>query len=249
MKDAIESLVRSGGDDNRLVLQGRGGYLVVCGVKGAASVTTYAASGRLLTGDRKLSTDAQQQLYDAGFRRRVQADPFGRSSPLTADTDAERLAAELATLAERLYGEQRSTRVLLGDAPQIENPTVLGAMTHLSKARSMPARFGLYSTLVRAELLLMVESGGPKWQPGAPLRPVTVEQLSERPVFVVFTDWATAKRYDARGPRCTQVGGAALFPALKALRPALLRINPRGQIGGELYGHEVDTISDKITGR
>jgi hypothetical protein len=109
-------------------------------------------------------------------------------------------------------------------------------MRKLSKVRSHEARIALYQELVNARLILAVDNGQPR----------QLETIGDWPVFGVFTDDESVRHFDPRGTPTQVRYGYQLFPQLITARAGILKINPDGMVGGELYRNELQTLADAV---
>lgn len=240
---ALRRLVDDGGDGNRLLLEADTGYLIVHGRRGDLEVEVEAAAGRHVPGGGQLADEAHQRLHEEGFRRRSAADNYLRRQPLG---DAAALAAQLVALLAAVYSPTPPPRLALhlGDRETAENPALLRAMEHLSRTRDMGARHAVYLALLQGRLLLALEQPADAPGLGADLKLRAVETLQGATVAAVFTDWRSLRRFEPRGLPYAALSGMEVFPLLAVRRVGSVLINPRGQIGGELYRNEILTISD-----
>ncbi|MCO4763552.1 MAG: SseB family protein [Myxococcales bacterium] len=119
-------------------------------------------------------------------------------------------------------------------------------MRTLATDATQSNRFALYRALMAAELVVPLLPGNPERPGGLPLADDLAQEegsTAAAPLFAVFTDDVGLSRWrDGGGPRA-RVYGYLLFPLLAEAKCAALKINPKGHVGGLLYGHEVETIA------
>jgi hypothetical protein len=65
---------------------------------------------------------------------------------------------------------------------------------------------------------------------------------SGRPTLGAFTDWTSLRFWQPRGHAYWPIHGSALFEMALDRNPISMRINPDGDVGGELYAHEVEML-------
>ncbi len=122
------------------------------------------------------------------------------------------------------------------------------AMRRLAESQTERNRFAVYSALLSSRLVVPLVPG--TLQPGdGPFQGVpTPSQLAtdnaRDGAHVVFTDDFGLPRWrEGGGPRA-RLDGVLLFPLLAELGCKALLINPKGRVGGMLYGHEVSSIAE-----
>lgn len=232
---ALKRLRIEGGPANRLVVESPGGWIAVWGPRDADEWTVVVSAGRQMPEGVRLSAERAQILYDQGFRQRTAAAPYRQT------ISAGPLAAHVLSLFDEvLETPADSFEVRLGDAPTVENLTVIERMRTLAADRSPRARTRLYHGLVKANLLVATEQ-----MPGDVNTPLRVfGKLGTLPVVAAYTDWEAATAHDARGPHVLPMNGIDLFPLLVARKVGSLLINPAGPVGGELYKNELWSVAE-----
>ena len=65
-------------------------------------------------------------------------------------------------------------------------------------------------------------------------------------MFGVFTDDEALRHFDPRGTPTQTRYGYQLFPQLIEARAGILKINPDGMVGGELYRNELQTLASAV---
>jgi hypothetical protein len=168
----------------------------------------------------KLGLDQVHRLRAAGFSM-----PSGHKAlSWSTEGEAEELEVRLLGLLEDVYGEgETETRLTLGEADLTRNEAVERA-------------------LLNATLLLPVDEADAAKSFG---------QLASWETYAVFTDAAAVERFEPRGVVVRHVGGRDLFPQLMGaeLRAGSLLVNPGGQLGGELYRNELETLAKAVRRR
>ena len=76
--------------------------------------------------------------------------------------------------------------------------------------------------------------------------PHPLEHHGGAPVFAIFTSWDALDAFSPTPQTHRLMPGTELFPHVTGHRAGLLMINPGGELGGELYGHELITICEGI---
>ena len=70
--------------------------------------------------------------------------------------------------------------------------------------------------------------------------------LHGKPVYGVFTSLGALRLWDPQSAAHTELKGDELFPMLAQSEIGSCLINPKGDIRGELYRHEVLMLSDAV---
>jgi hypothetical protein len=262
----LERVTRLGGACNRLIIQGDQGFVVVRGVCDDEEVEVIAAAGRQL--ERKLSEAEAQQLYEVGFRRKTAALCWTKSTYLESSADREKIGEEILETTLSIYASKAdvvSVHERFGDAYQNANPRVINAMRRLSKDRDMPSRQKVYWAIVRADVLLALDKAPPpslnkesdrtRWvsagladisQVSSSVSLKSFKSITGYRSASIFTDPEALELIDPRGVNAILVPGRlALMLALEQGWDSLL-INPRSEVGGELYRNELQSIHDGL---
>lgn len=235
---AVRALSEQGQDGNRVVVSRGLAWFVLHGQRGGDSVHIEAASKALLPAEVGLDLERVQ-----GLRARGYAVPQGaRVLSRRADADPDAIAQELLTLFEQVYRQAGAVGIelSLGPLDTTANPDLVAAMRASSRDKQNSTRNALYRQLLRADLLLPVTDTG---------NPRRFGEISGWDTFAVFTDLGALRRHDPRVGLYRVLGGRTLFPSLMDTRIGSLLINPKGQVGGELYRNEVQTIANAVRGR
>jgi hypothetical protein len=237
LREQLQALREQGGSGNRLVIQGRAAWLVVHGRRGHTELRVQAATSHYLPS--KLGLDQVHRLRAAGFSM-----PSGHKAlSWSTEGEAEELEVRLLGLLEDVYGEgETETRLTLGEADLTRNEAVERAIRKVAETKSEQDRHGLYRALLNATLLLPVDEADAAKSFG---------QLASWETYAVFTDAAAVERFEPRGVVVRHVGGRDLFPQLMGaeLRAGSLLVNPGGQLGGELYRNELETLAKAVRRR
>jgi hypothetical protein len=262
----LERVTRLGGSSNRLIVQGDQGFMVVRGECGDEEVELIAAAGRQL--ERKQSEAEAQRLYEADFRRKTAASCWIKSAYLESSADREKLGEEIVEITLSAYASEAdaiSVHERFEDAYQNSNPRVINAMRRLSKDRDMPSRQKVYWAIIRADVLLALDKAPPsslkkkadleRWvsagltdisQVSSSVSLKSFKSITGYRSASIFTDPEALELIDPRGVNAILVPGRlALMLALAQGWDSLL-INPRSEVGGELYRNELQSIHDGL---
>lgn len=263
---ALQRIKSRGGSLNRLTLQGDRGFIVVSGSRDEDEVQVSAAAGRCL--DRRLSESEAQRLYELGFRRKNAALPYVRESTIDDRDDLEEMTQELLSLCLELYASSEEAIAIherFGDRVEVSNPRLIEAMRRLSKERDMSSRQKVYWAVVRSEVLLALSSSPPQsilsdnghaqWVETG-LKEIShisssvslrdFKSITNYRSAAIFSDLDALDLIDPRGCDFIKLPGRlAILLALSQNWDSLL-INPRSDVGGELYRNELASIRDGL---
>ena len=262
----LTRMVNEGGEDNRLVIQGDQGYLLVQGKAGKTEMLIKAAAGRSL--ERLLSEEEVKRLYESGFRRKNAALPFTRTVTVEDQEGKSTLALELITLLTELYAshiDEVSLREKLGDYITLNPKRLVDAMRRLSTKRDMSSRQKLYWAVIRSDVILALdtypaqnltqERGRIQWIKAG------TEQISDMSNSVslrnfkdvtgyrsaaIFSDQDAFEAMDPRGLNCVRLPGRLAISLVLDQGWDSLLINPHNPVGGELYRNELVSIVEGL---
>ena len=114
-------------------------------------------------------------------------------------------------------------------------------MKTLAKRRTPHYRKAVYRALLSTHLVVPTERD--EAQDGA-LVYAQEEPLHGRPVYVAFTSTKALERWRADDATHVEVEGTELFTVLANSDAASILINPQGDVGGELYAHEIKMLAE-----
>lgn len=249
LQSNLARLLADGGDDNRLIIDGPRGFVVVRGRRGDGTATVTAAGGRHLPKALAFDAPTYAKVAETGLRQRTAARPFTGRWALGDAAAIGTAASKIEFLMREVYGlgGPIGGRLVLADAVDVSNPGLRKAMTDLSKRREGRLRLRVYSQLIEARLLVALAQPleDPRQQDQAELH--IFERLGSAPVVGVFTEMEVLRAFDPRELPFVVWTGEALVPLLAARRVGSLLINPGGrEVRGELYRNELETISEGI---
>lgn len=244
----LQQLTASGGADNRLVISAGDYYVIVHGRPGAPELELEAVSNHYLGGAAQLTPGRLQALTGRGFAERAGKNNLYRAARPEDPAALAALADELLELLARAYGVEAGAEVAydlqLGDLEPTRNPTLIRAMRTLALRRDMDARRNLYMTLLGASLLVPIDPKSAR-----PDEPLELERLGAFPVIAGFTELDSLRLWQPRGWPYKVMPVAELVPRVVAARVGSLLLNPRGNVGGELYLNELQTLAGALARR
>lgn len=245
---SLQQLQASGGADNRLVVAAGDYYVVVHGRRGAPDLVCEAVTNFYLDGPAALTPARERVLGDRGFRERKGKNNAYREARPTGPDSLARLADDLLGLFALAYGVAEGApatyELQLGDRDPTANPDLLRAMRMLAVRRDMDARHRVYTLVMSATFLVPTDPGAITVD-----EPLTVDRLGRFPVIAGFTDIDSLRLWRPTGAPFARIPGARLVPLAVARRVGSLLINPKGNVGGELYINELESIDGALRRR
>lgn len=232
----LRQLTDAGGADNRLVVASRDYYMVFSGRHGETDLRIEAVTNEHLPRAAELTPGRRSVLTQHRFSERP-----GRSNVHRAatTTDLPSLATEVLEIFAKAYGvdagEPAEFDLHLGDPDPTRNPDLLRLMRVLSQRRDWDSRKMVYQALLAATMLLVVD-------PDNDNEPLAAGTLGAFPSWAVFTDIDALRLWQPKGAPFKQIAIADLVPKTVDKRIGSLLINPKGNIGGELYMNELDSL-------
>jgi hypothetical protein len=217
-------------------------YILIERGPGTTGLEMIAPASHHLHGAHKLSQEGAQWLRAQGFTRGKGRRDFRCSLPSTA-SHAE-LADRILEILQRAYGvtiTNLRAQVEHDDRVHPTNEEIVEAMRRLATTRDHGDRLRMYNSLVNGTLLVPFSPEANESADGADAW-CELDGDPAKPVFGVFTDWAHLRMWSLEITDYQPVHGAEFFEEIVETPAVGMRINPGGDVGGELYRHEVDTI-------
>jgi hypothetical protein len=123
------------------------------------------------------------------------------------------------------------------------NERLLNTMIKLSKRRDEASRKSMYMALLQATLYVPTEV-----DPDRPEghRFAEAEPLHDEAVYTAFTSMDELTRWRPESATHTAMLGAELMTVLASSSLASCLINPKGDVRGELYKHEVVMLAQAV---
>lgn len=245
---SLQQLTTSGGADNRLVIVAGDYYIVIHGKRGAAELMCEAVSNFYLGGPAEITPARLRSLSDRGYAERSGKNNLFRDVRLTGADPLPRLADDLLALFAQIYGVDEgaaaSFDLQLGDPEPTRNPDLLRAMKALAVRRDMDSRHRVYAAVMNGTFLMPTNPAGRTAD-----EPLEVDRLGDFPVIAAFSEIDSLRLWQPRGWPFALIPGARLVPLAVGRRVGSLLLNPRGNIGGELYINELESIEGALRRR
>jgi hypothetical protein len=241
--DALHRLTESRAREARLLLCAGPVYLLWVARRGTAKLAQESISSAALPQEYKLSSERGQLMRELGFgkrgsRRNWQREHGSDRSSLT------RAAEEALDILSRIYGvaDPITTELTEDDVEHPENPALIAAMRKVAKGFDEANRRAMYTELLNATFLVPIDPAQGEDAEGSEAFFSFETHASGRPTLGAFTDWASLRLWEPRGFAYWPIHGSSLFEMAMDRNPVTMHINPDGDIGGELYAHEVEML-------
>ncbi|WP_146155824.1 SseB family protein [Enhygromyxa salina] len=247
--DALDQLAGTRAVEARLVLQAGPVYLIWTARGSGGLIEHESVSSTALPASHKLSSARGMLLREFGFAKRSGRRNWKREHGRDR-ASLERSADETLDILTRVYGvhgpdqpEPPFGLALSEDRTEHPlNPDLIAAMREVAKRRDDPSRRAMYSEMLNATFLVPIDAELDDDVEGSDAFHAFEKHESGRPTLGVFTDWASLRLWEPRGQEYWPIHGSQLFEMALEREPVTLRINPNGDVGGELYAHELEAL-------
>jgi hypothetical protein len=240
---ALERLIQSRAPEARLVAQAGPVYLIWISTPEGAELVQECVSSTALPPAFKLSSERGKILRDLGFAKRSGRRNWKRHHGREASA-RERVVDETLDIFERVYGVTEPLVLTLSEDEDEhpQNPDLVAAMRKVAKGWDEAVRRAMYTEMLNATFLMPLDPNLGEDAEGSEAFLDFETHESGRPTLGVFTDWASLRLWEPRGHGYWAIHGSQLFEMVLERNPVTLRINPNGDVGGELYAHEVEML-------
>ena len=241
---ALSRLADSRAPEARLVLQSGPVYLVWIARRGAADLDQEGVPSAALPAIHKLSSERAKILRELGFHKRGGRRAWKRGVGGRDRDSLARNVDETLDVLARVYatGLPFELELVEDAAEHPENPELVAAMREVSKGFDEVKRRAMYTAMLNATYLVPLAVELDDDAEGSEAFHDFETHSSGRPTLGVFTDWDSLRMWEPRGRDYWPIHGSELFEMAHERRPISMRINPNGDVGGELYGHEVEML-------
>lgn len=255
LREALDSLFVSRLPESRVLIEQGPVYLQFVRQPGRGT-QLEAVSSSQLPAEFKLSSGRAMQLREMGFEKcpgenwkKVIPTPncLSGNDPDSKRFDTQLLIKQCREILDRVYGAEGEIQVQLAQTQEHhpDNDELVASMRNLAEQRSSEARHRMYTELVNATLLIPVRPEAPEEvQSGEDF--LVTDTLEGHPVFLAFSDWDSLRRWNPRGWSYVPLHGSEFFELTLERDLGSVQINPRGEVGGELYRHEVEMLVEGV---
>lgn len=238
--DALGRLTQSRAREARLIVSSGPVYLLWIARRGANQVEQESIASAALPPEYKLSSERGQLMRELGFGKRSGRRNWKREHDRDR-VSLVRAAEEALDILVRIYGVDQpiAAELIEDDTEHPQNPALVTAMRRVAKGWDEAIRRAMYTEMLNATFLVPITEGDAE---GSEAFVDFETHASGRPTLGAFTDWASLRLWAPRGCSYWPIHGSVLFEMAMERKPVTLRINPDGDIGGELYAHEVEML-------
>lgn len=255
VRDATQAVAEALGElflgaerERRLIVRAGPHWQVLSVADGRRSLLHRSAKSGRMPAEHKLGGDQANQLRALGFAKPPGVGDWERRLDRPSADAVQSLAEEVVYIARRLYqaDAQMELDLEIDDRTHPENPDLIAAMRKVATPQRQEAdRHAMYNAMVNATFLVLLDAGvDAATDPEDALR--AIGQLSGRPVFAVFTDFASLRLFDPLEREYLPLHGSELFELLMEIKAASVQVNPQGNVGGELYAHEIEALAEGV---
>lgn len=207
-------------------------------------VRTLASSFRLLIEvsdnntlpiDKRLHPQQEESLLSLGYKKRRNNHSLGKLAESTNLEETEKIATELVSILKDVFQTMdKPIHTLSRNATHsVSNPKILEMIQQIAKTKDHNQRLLLYQHLVQSQMLTLQ-------LPDSTL--IACDSIGNLPTFALFTDEKYALQYDARGQHLVQDYTYHIIKRALSQQAGSMIINPKGDIRGEFYKHELQSI-------
>ena len=242
--DALHRLSASKARETRLIVEAGPVYLMWIARRGAGKLEQESVASSALPPEYKLSSERGQLMRELGFAKRGGRRNWRREHGRDPSSLAA-AAAQALDILTRVYGAEQAivADLVEDDTEHPDNPELIAAIRKVAKARDEPTRHAMYTALLNATLLVPIDPDPDKADlEGSEAFMDFETHAGGRPTLGAFTDWASLRLWQPRGHGYWPIHGSELFEMAVERDPISFRVNPDGDVGGELYRHEVDML-------
>lgn len=246
---ALRETVQADSRETRLVIS-HGPVYVLTVARHDGRVVQEAITSASLPPELKLSSERGQLLRDMGFKKRGSSRRNWTRALERAPSNVERIAEELDDIFTRVYGidGQPDINLVRDQRVHPENVDLVDAMRKVAKDRAFDedTRRGMYTRMLNATFLVPLDPEVGDDADEADAFFDLKDHPSGRPTLAGFSDWDSLRLWQPRGWDYVPVHGSELFELVQERNAATFKINPGGDIGGELYAHEVEMLVNAV---
>lgn len=245
LREALEELMRGRERARRLIVRAGAHWQVLSVTSDRRELRHQSVKSSRLPTTEKLGTREARKLRDLGFEKPPGVRDWQRVLPRP---DLDGLAKDLLFIAHDIYGSEAALELDLeiDDREHPENPELIDAMRKLARPGYDPSdRHAMYNAMANATFLLPIDPDAGD-EVDAEDAWLVVERQGDRPVYAAFTDFESLRTWRPLERDYLPVHGSEFFELLEQRRAAILRVNPDGDVGGELYAHELESLAEGV---
>ena len=220
--------------DSRILLQSSKGWIVLHSFNISTRILCEIATDRHLDKEFHLTDEQIQHFTTYNYTTRREGSSRGKLLTLHEKNISD-FCEEMLKIATCYDSDMENWTVVFtpGCRHNLKNTKITSQMRVLSKKRDYASRVELYQQLLNAELLLYVDNDSPK----------VYGTIGKFNSYALFTEDKYYYHYDPRGVDVVRKYGHEIFYELHQLKAGSVWINPKGQVGGELYQNEIEMLA------
>ena len=240
--EGLARLAQGSASETRLLLESGPVYMLWIARKGQNEIIHECVGSSALPAEFKLSSERGKLMRELGFAKRSGRRNWRRTM-VRGSLDFEHATDETLDIFTRIYAVDGEPKLSLVQDQREHplNPELIAAIRVVSKGFDEETRRAMYTAMLNSTFLVPI--GEDEDAEGSEAF-VNVDDThpSGRPTLGVFTDWDALRLWEPRGHDYWPIHGSELFEMALERSPVSVRINPNGDIGGELYAHEVEML-------
>ena len=226
--------------EHRIIFQATHHWVTVRSFQPANRMLLEVCSNKNLPREQALSKSQIDHLHSLGLGPRRQGYSIGQLYNIGDPDGLVDIANTISTIFTVVFNtvpQQIQTTICPSPAIQLYNRILIGQMKKLARSKEHQLRLNLYTTLIDATLIALVDDNGALKK---------CDSISGFDCFGAFTDEKHALQYDPRGQ------GLKTMPMLNIIQLAVqqnagsLWLNPKGETRGELYKNELDSLWSRV---
>ena len=225
--------------EHRILFEGKHYWVTVRSFRPPSRMLLEVSCNKNLPKEHHLTVEQLEHLTVLGLKERRQGYSLGR---LYTFTDASELS-ELNLTIENIFSifgedsETISTTIVPSPSLQIFNRTLVGQMKQLARNKDHQLRLQMYTTLLDATLLALVNEDGSLQK---------CDTIVNLDCFGAFTDEKHALQYNPRGQHLQELSMLQILQKAVQQNAGSLWLNPKGETRGELYKSELDSLWARV---
>ncbi|GEM_PF-2421911 len=247
LETKLHELTESSADEAHLVVQSGPVYLIFCVDHTDDSLKIEAVASHRLPPRHKLTVERAKEMRAQGFSKSSGQRNWQRRTGVDR-ASLRKAAHESEDILARLYGCDQQIEVLLVEDERHppSNPDLLEAMRNSARQRDENSRHRLYNALVNTLFLvpLRMDTKAPRDDnDDSDIQFLVMDTSKGKPIYGAFSDWQALRLWQPLGWDYREIHGSVLFQRLAETNIVGFQINPNGDIGGELYRHEIEMLA------
>ena len=225
----------------RLVIQVEHAWIVLSSFSPASRILFEIASNVHLPKENHLTEEQLQTLNSWGYTKRRKSNTIGTIVYLSNDSDIQRIQQDIKRIFTEIFllsSTEYQLSFQMDVKHDLSNSKLHSIMKKIAIDKQHSNRITLYQTLLNSQLLVYMTEDKTSFHP--------YDTIGTFLTYAAFTDDKYIKQLDPRG--CpVQIWYAYQFiPELLQKNAGSLILNPKGDVRGELYRNELQSIAKAL---